>query len=147
MKRELLVFAGQSNMMGAPALSPRNPVVCQNSFEYKDKNRRLFGKGEFVPASHPAGEFSYVDPEYAYSKENVDENGLSTVNTYIQSTYFCPAMSNATNELTKDSCPFSEFSESTALSGASLAPILAMEWERRGGACAYAHIITNSNIT
>ena len=35
---------------------------------------------------------------------------------------------------------FSDFSESSAPSGVTLAPLLAEEWEKLGNACAYAHI-------
>jgi hypothetical protein len=49
-------------------------------------------------------------------------------------------MRNLKDEEKRTTCPFAEFSESSAKPGASLPPLLAMEWEKRGGSCAYAHI-------
>lgn len=139
-KRELLVFAGQSNMMGASVYPPKLPIDCRDSYEYKHKNKRLCGKGDFLPAAHPAGEFSYVDLSLAYSAESMTADGKSTVNDYAKNTYFCPAMCNLKCEETKEIYPFAAFSEANMQAGASLAPLLAKEWEARGGDCAYAHI-------
>ena len=138
-KRELLVFAGQSNMMGASVYPPKAPITCQDSFEYKHKERRLYGSGTFVPAAHPAGEFSYVDLNAAYA-DGITVNGKSTLNDYGQNTYFCPAMCNFKSDEPKETYPFAHFSEADMQDGASIAPILAAAWEKRGGACAYAHI-------
>lgn len=141
MRRDLFVFAGQSNMMGAAVYPPRNDIMTENSFEYKHKERRL-GKasGDFVPAAFPAGEFSYVDMEKAYAPDMVDGSGKSLMADYAQNTFFCPSMFNLKSEETKSLFPFSGFSEATATAGVTLAPLLAMEWEKHGGACAYAHI-------
>ena len=139
-KRELMVFAGQSNMMGASVYPPRDPAKSNDSFEYKHNPKRRFGKGEFVPSKHPAGEFSYVDLSLAYSAEFLAEDGKSTLNHYIANTYYCPSMSNLLSEEEKTITPFREYSEHTAAVGASLPPILAVEWEKYGGKCAYTHI-------
>ena len=140
MKRDLFVFAGQSNMMGAAVFPPKRALCIENSYEYKHKAKRL-GRGElFVKAGYPAGEFSYIDLDAAYSEDMTDENGNSKLADYINNTYFCPAMSNLKSEKTKEVFSFSDFSESTAPDGATLAPILAEEWEKLGNACAYAHI-------
>ncbi len=138
-KRELVVFAGQSNMMGAGVLPPKIKIEAENSFEYKHKNKRLASQGEFTPANNPAGEFSYVDIEFAYSDENRDNSGNSRLNDYIHTTYFCPAMYNL-SPTGKGELSFSTFSESAPQGGACIAPLFAMEWEGLGQVSAYAHI-------
>ena len=40
-KRELFVFAGQSNMMGAGVYPPRQNIEVNNSFEYLQKTDRF----------------------------------------------------------------------------------------------------------
>lgn len=139
-KRELLVFAGQSNMMGAAVYPPKVKLDIKDSYEYKHKNKRLFGKGEFLLGAHPAGEFSYVNLDDAYSKENTAEGGNSKLAEYIKNTYFCPAMCNIVDDEKKTTRSFSDFSEATMQNGASIAPILAADWEARGGKSAYIHI-------
>lgn len=142
-KRDLFVFAGQSNMMGAAVLPPKLPIEVTDSYEYKHKAKRLGAeKGEFVKAGYPCGEFSYTDDalELAYLPENVDGNGNSTVNKYSAGTYFCPAMCNLKNAETHEQQPFDNFSEADFISGPSLAPLFAAEWEKRGQISAYAHI-------
>ena len=141
MKRDLFVFAGQSNMMGASVLLPQKTLQIQNSYEYKhNPKRRGEEEGLFVKAGYPVGEFSYIDLEKAYAGDCVDENGKSKLCDYISNTYFCPSMSNLVSEETKEVCLFASFSESTAKNGVTLAPFLAEEWEKKGNACAYAHI-------
>ena len=79
-RRDLFVFAGQSNMMGAAVLPPKLPISVIDSYEYKHKERRLGAScGEFVPAGYPCGEFSYAEDilAEAYLPENTDENGKS----------------------------------------------------------------------
>lgn len=141
MKRDLFVFAGQSNMMGASVFAPKEPVSLSDSFEYKHKARRLGAEwGDFVSNVYPVGEFSYIDPDRAYSASQTDEKGKSLLSKYIENTYFCPSMSNLKSEKEKTVYSFSDFSESTARDGATLAPFLAREWERLGRTSAYAHI-------
>ena len=142
-KRELLVFAGQSNMMGAAVYPPKIPVNCRDSFEYKHKEKRLFGAGRFVSAAHPAGEFSYNNLAYAYAPENV-KDGKSTVNEYQKNTWFIAAINNLKGYDTKELRQFAEYSESDFPAGVSLPPLFAMEWEALGGSCAYAHIAKGS---
>lgn len=140
-KRELFVFAGQSNMMGAAVFPPQVEPQIKDSYEYKHKPRRLgAGEGRFVKAGYPTGEFSYVDLQKAYGADMVDENGKSRLGDYNKNTYFCPAMSNLKSEQERALYPFFFFSESTAQHGATLAPLLAAEWEELGGRCAFAHI-------
>ena len=141
MQRDLFVFAGQSNMMGAAVYPPEKELSIVRSWEYKHKLRRLGGKtGSFVPAGYPVGEFSYIDVSRAYAEDSVNAKGESTLTDYVTNTYFCPAMSNLDSEETKTVHPFPMFSEATAPYGATLAPFLAEEWEKKGNACAYAHI-------
>ena len=141
MKRDLFVFAGQSNMMGAAVLPPKRELRIENSFEYKHKLRRL-GKTDtpFVKAGYPVGEFSYIDLEKAYGEDMTDEKGRSKLCDYTKNTYFCPSMSNLKSEESREVSFFSSFSESTAKASPTLAPFIAEEWEKLGGACAYAHI-------
>jgi len=145
MKRDLFVFAGQSNMMGASVYPPSKPFSVAHSYEYKHKPRRLGDcVGSFVPAACPVGEFSYTDLVRAYAPDAVNEKGESTLCDYAENTYFCPAMSNLDSEADKTVHPFSVFSEATAPHGATLAPFLAQAWEQKGYACAYAHIAKGS---
>ncbi len=141
MKRDLFVFAGQSNMMGASVFPPQDSLHIEDSYEYKHNIRRL-GKEEnpFVKADYPVGEFSYMDLKKAYGEAMVDAKGKSRLCDYINNTYFCPAMSSLKSKEEKEEFVFSSFSESTAQNGVTLAPFLAQEWERLGNACAYAHI-------
>ena len=142
-RRDLFVFAGQSNMMGAAVLPPKLPISVIDSYEYKHKERRLGAPcGEFVPAGYPCGEFSYAEDilAEAYLPENTDENGKSKISGYSKNSYFCPSMCNLKNAETHEQYPFDHFCESTAQNGPTLAPLFAQEWEKRGERCAYAHI-------
>ncbi len=141
MKRDLFVFAGQSNMMGAGVYPPKVTCTVKDSFEYKHKPRRLGEeKGKFVPAAYPTGEFSYADLTAAYAPGRVNERGESDLAAYSKNTYFCPATSSLNSDLEKTQFPFDSFSEATASMGASLPLFLAGEWEKKSGVCAYAHI-------
>ena len=145
MKRDLFVFAGQSNMMGASVYPPVKSLSAPHSYEYKHKPRRLGNcTGSFVPAGYPVGEFSYADLARAYAPDTANEKGESTLSDYAENTYFCPAMSNLKCETDKTVHPFSIFSETTAPHGATLAPFLAEAWESKGHTCAYAHIAKGS---
>ena len=141
MKRDLFVFAGQSNMMGASVYPTKRKITVKNSFEYKHKMRRL-GKdaGDFVFADLPAGEFSYIDMKAAYASDMVNEKGESLLTDYGKNTFFCPSMSSLRCDDKKTEFTFSTFSEATAPRGATLAPILAELWENECRSCAYAHI-------
>ena len=141
MKRDLFVFAGQSNMMGASVFPPQKTLQIQNSYEYKhNPKRRGREEGIFVKAGYPVGEFSYIDLVKAYADGGVDENGKSKLCDYISNAYFCPSMSNLVSEEPKAVSKFASYSESTAKNGVTLAPFLAEAWEEMGNACAYAHI-------
>ena len=145
MKRELFVFAGQSNMMGACVYPPQYSPKINRSFEYKHKPRRLgAARGEFVPGGYPAGEFSYQDLSLAYADGAVDKKGNSTLTDYRRNTYFCPAMSSLLSEEEKTEYPFTAFSEATASIGPTLAPLVVEELEQMGVASAYAHVAKGS---
>lgn len=145
MRRDLFVFAGQSNMMGAAVYPPKNEICVERSYEYKHNPRRS-GKpmGNFVMVGYPVGEFSYVDMQRAYAPDMIDETGKSKLSDYRANTYFCPSMSSLVTEGDKNTLPFSAFSEATAQNGATLAPFIAEEWEKLGYSCAYAHIAKGS---
>ena len=142
-KRDLFVFAGQSNMMGAAVLPPVLPICAADSYEYKHKPKRLGAEhGEFAEAGYPCGEFSYTEEAFseAYLPENTDDSGNSKLAKYTANIFFCPAMCNLKNAETHEQYSFDYFSESTFQSGPTLAPLFASEWEKRGEKCAYAHI-------
>lgn len=141
MRRDLFVFAGQSNMMGASVYPPKYPLCAKRSYEYKHKLRRLgIPTGEFVSVGYPVGEFSYRDMDLAYAPDMMNEQGKSRLANYIENTYFCPSMSNLKSEANREVSPFSAFSEADAPMGATLAPFVAEKWEEAGYSCAYAHI-------
>ena len=141
MKRDLFVFSGQSNMMGASVYAPQRQLSIKDSYEYKHKPKRLGEKeGAFVLAGYPVGEFAYTDLDLAYRADMVNEKRESLLSNYSDNTYFCPSMSNLKSDEEKTLYPFSAFSEATARNGATLAPFLAEAWEALGNACAYAHI-------
>ncbi len=141
MRRDLFVFAGQSNMMGASVYPPNHTLSAEHSYEYKHKPRRLgMPTGEFVPAGYPVGEFSYKNMDLAYTPDLVNERGESRLSNYVENTYFCPSMSNLKSKADKEVFPFATFSEADAPIGATIAPFVANEWEKEGYACAYAHI-------
>ena len=145
MRRDLFVFAGQSNMMGAPVYPPRHTLTVTRSFEYKHKPRRLGGKrGAFVPAGYPVGEFAYKDLAQAYAPDMVNDRGESKLNQYAANCYFCPSMSNLQSEENKGLFLFSAFSEANGPMAATLAPFVAEQWEQHGHSCAYAHIAKGS---
>jgi hypothetical protein len=138
MKRPLFVFAGQSNMMGAPVYSASEQVLLKDSPEYLHKPRRLGAlRGAFKYEGFPAGEFSYRDMTAAYG-EHPEE--YSTLADYQNTTYFCPSMSNLQSEEEKTVYGFHFFSEATARKGVALPPFLVQGLEEKGYACAYTHI-------
>lgn len=139
MKRPLLVFAGQSNMMGAAVYPASRQINYKDSFEYLHKPRR-FGAalGEFKKYAYPTGEFSYKDISAAYPTGDPSEK--STLNDYGANTHFCPAMSNLDSDEKKTEKPFGAYSESEFNFGATLAPFVVEELEKSGCFVAYAHI-------
>ena len=142
-KRELLVFAGQSNMMGAGAYPPRAEIRAKDSWEYLYRNAHLgAGKGSFRPAGYPCGEFLYRDAAAAYPDGRADRP--SPLAEYAKNTYFAPSMSNLKNENGHETWPFSVFSEANFTPAPALPPILAEEWERLGHVCAYTHAAKGS---
>ena len=141
MKRDLFVFSGQSNMMGASVYPPRVNLSIKDSYEYKHKAKRLGAdRGDFTLVGYPVGEFSYVDVALAYRTDMVNEQRESLLCDYSKNTYFCPSMSNLKSDSEKTLYPFAAFSEADAPHGATLAPFLAEKWEEMGNRCAYAHI-------
>ena len=141
MKRDLFVFAGQSNMMGASVYPPKKTLSIRDSYEYKHKPKRLGeAEGRFTLVSYPVGEFSYADLDLAYRAEMTNARGESFLHDYAKNTFFCPAMSNMKSDTEKSLYTFPSFSEATAQNGVTLAPFLAEKWEELGNRCAFAHI-------
>ena len=143
MKRELFVFAGQSNMMGASALPPTHNLNIRDCTEYKFKSR-LIGKnsGDFVPVTYECGEFIYKDMKEAYL--NQDEMGQSKLSDYQRTAYFAPSMCNSMGTSDKRCRPFSDFSESFHQPAPSLAPYFCEQWEKLYGGASIAHIAKGS---
>lgn len=144
MKRPLFVFAGQSNMMGAASLPASEQIFLDNSFEYMHKAKRFNGKtGTFRNYGFPCGEFSYKNLEEAYGP-GADENSISSLDNYQNTTYFCPSMCIAEDLEKKTHCTYEVFSEANNRMAASLPPFIAKELEKAGYACAYVNISKGS---
>ncbi len=140
MIRPLLVFAGQSNMMGACVYPASEQIYFKNSFEYLHKAKRLGeAMGSFKSYGFPCGEFSYKDLFEAYGG-GCATCAQSSLSNYGKNTFFCPSMCNLKNDEDKSEYPFSHFSEATAPMGVSLAPYMVQGLEDAGYSCAYAHI-------
>ncbi len=144
MKRPLLVFAGQSNMMGAAVYSAKEQIYYKDSFEYQHKAKR-FGaaSGTFKAHGFPGGEFAYKDLVAAYG-ENGSASDMSCLIGYTQNTFFCPSMCNLKSDEDKTVNAFNDYSEATAGMGVCLAPFVVKGLEDAGYACAYAHIAKGS---
>lgn len=138
-KRELFVFSGQSNMMGAASLPVKNKLEIKDQYEYKHKNVMLGGKGEFVKATDRIGEFSFADFDAAYKEGMTDENGLSLLTKYHDNTYFCPAMANYDEKAGKE-FDFDVMNEAKYVPSPSYPYYFAYEWEKLRYKCAFSHI-------
>ena len=139
MKRPLLVFAGQSNMMGAAVYPASRQINYKDSFEYIHKPRRFGAEiGEFKRYAYPVGEFSYKDLSAAYPTG--DGTHLSTLADYGENTHFCPAMANLDSDTEKTQKPFAVYSEASFNHGATLAPFVTEGLEALGYKTAYIHI-------
>ena len=140
MIRPLLVFAGQSNMMGASVYPASEQIYFKNSFESMHKAQR-FGEamGSFKSYGFPCGEFSYKDLFEAYG-DGCATCAKSSLSNYGKNTFFCPSMCNLKNDEDKSEYPFAHFSEATAPMGVSIAPYMVKGLEEAGYSCAYAHI-------
>ena len=127
--RDLFMFCGQSNMMGACDFIPKHTPNAPNSLEFKYKNEYL-GRGEayFAPISNDVGEFLYCDPEKAYP--NGEEN--SSLSEYHPNTYFVSSMAGLGK-------PFATYSEANHTQGSSLLPHFCENYEKYGEAPLTAH--------
>lgn len=136
---DLFVFAGQSNMMGAPVLEPEVNDFTDKALEYKYMPKlRGQNTGDFVLAQNPAGEWHYKDLNAAYGENLNDLAYKSTTKDYSKNTYFCPAMSNG-------KVGFAGQSEVNTYAGASLAPYFVTEYaEKYGHSSIYAHMAKGS---
>ncbi len=139
-KRPLLVFAGQSNMMGAAVYPASEQITFENSFEYLHKPKRM-GElvGNFKNHGFPSGEFSYIDMKAAYGNITFPQF-KSSLTDYKNNTYFCPSMCNLVDDAAKITAPFNSYSEKTAGLGVCVAPFVVKALEENGYPCCYAHI-------
>lgn len=129
-KRDLFVFCGQSNMMGAPALPPKHILDIKESVEFKFKKEYLgIGSGEFKKVSYDCGEFLYCDNSKAYP----GNNEKSSLNNYSQNTFFVPSIANFDKE-------FSNYSENDYISGSCVLPYFCENYEKMGESPITAHI-------
>ncbi len=139
-KRPLLVFAGQSNMMGAAVYPASEQIHFKNSFEYLHKAIRLGNpEGEFKNYGFPSGEFSYIDMKSAYDNITFPQF-KSSVTDYQKNTYFCPSMANLDSDEAKTTKLFTSFSEKNTPMGVCLAPFVVKALEESGYPSCYAHI-------
>ncbi|MBO5912440.1 MAG: hypothetical protein J6Q76_03110 [Clostridia bacterium] len=139
-RRPLLVFAGQSNMMGAAVYPQSEQFVFENSFEYLHKPIRMGNPaGEFKKYGFPSGEFSYIDIKTAYGDITMPFF-KSSLADFEKNTYFCPSMANLDSDEEKTVKRFNSFSEKTATMGTCLAPFIVKALEENGFPSCYAHI-------
>lgn len=139
-KRELFVFAGQSNMMGAGVFPPKTVINVSNSFEYLHKGVRMGEpKGRFRTAGFPCGEYTYSDLKKAYPHDMFFDI-KSELQDHTNNAYFDVSMSNLKNEDEKTVIPFPEFSENNFVPAPAIPPYAAQMWEEMGHLMAYAHI-------
>jgi len=139
-KRELFVFAGQSNMMGAGVFPPKTVINVSNSFEYLHKGVRMGEpKGRFKISGFPCGEYTYADLKKAYP-QNMLYDMKSELQDHTNNAYFDVSMSNLKNEDEKTVIPFPEFSEENFVPAPAIPPYAAQMWEEKGHLMAYAHI-------
>ena len=140
MKRPLFVFAGQSNMMGAPVFPAKEQIYYKNSSEYLHKRRRLGeSRGVFKTYGLPVGEFSYSDLKKAYG-ENYTPDSISATGEYGESTLFAPSLCNLKDEAAKTMYDFSYFNESNPRLAPSMPAYIVKGLEDNGYCCAYTHI-------
>lgn len=139
-KRELFVFAGQSNMMGAGVYPPREKIEVKNSFEYLHKGVRMGEEvGRFKIAGFPCGEYTYKNLSEAYPN-GMSFEAKSPLADHTNNAYFDVSMSNLKNEEDKTQKLFCELSESNFTPAPAIPPYFAMNWEALGHSSAYAHI-------
>lgn len=140
MKRPLFVFAGQSNMMGAPVFPAKEQIYYKNSSEYLHKRRR-FGesRGVFKTYGFPVGEFSYSDLKQAYG-ENYTADSLSLLDEYGENAFFNPSLCNIKDEKEKTTYNFSFFNETNMPQAPAMPPYIVKGLEDNGYCCAYTHI-------
>lgn len=124
MKKINLVFAGQSNMMGACVFPPKTEIITKAGCEFtlRDGMRR---------AGYPCGEFLYID-------KNMSDDTAA----YRDNAFFCPAMCSYKSDT--EEYPFATWSQNNFPHGVSLAPIIAMLLEKEGISVNYAHIAKGS---
>ncbi len=128
--RDIFVFCGQSNMMGACDFPPKHELNIKSSVEFKYKNEYLGrAKGHFQPVSYDVGEFLYCDAKKAYP--NGEEK--SRLTEYHPNCYFVSSIAGLEQ-------PFAVYSEATYTFGSSLLPYFCEKYEEYGESPITAHI-------
>lgn len=140
LKRELFVFAGQSNMQGACVYPAKEQIFFNRSYEYLHAPKRLGNDtGLFRNKGFPCGEFSYIDIDFAYGEGQVVD-GKSIVEDYANTCHFAPSMCNLQSEKEKTVYEFKRYSEYNSQFATSLAPFIVKGWENLNRQCLYANI-------
>ena len=132
--RDIFVFSGQSNMMGAASLPPKHKLCIKNSLEFKYKNIYLNrGDALFQKVSYDCGEFLYLEPENAYPN-NEEKSPLAN---YAQNACFIPSMAS-------EGKAFNTFSECNYTQGACMIPYFCENYENLGESPIVTHIAKGS---
>lgn len=135
---DLFVFAGQSNMMGAAVLEPKDNSFTNMAVEYKYMPRaRGAERGYFVLPQNPAGEFHYINLKQAYGSKLRDLSYESTMNDFMTNSYFWPAISNGKATWTSQS-------EAKHYAAASIPPYFVTDYAQYGHASVFAHMALGS---
>ncbi len=128
--RDLFVFCGQSNMMGACDFPPKHELNIKDSYEFKFKEEYLGrGSSHFQTVSYDVGEFLYCDRKKAYP--NGEEK--SALADYHPNAYFVPSMAGLRH-------PFAVFSEADYTPGSTLLPYFCESYEKYGESPLTAHM-------
>ncbi len=141
MKRPLLVFAGQSNMLGAAVLPAKEPFSYRDSYEYLHKRRRFgYPTGEWKQYAYPTGEFSYRDLKEAYG-ECTDPSAKSHLAYGATPVLFGAPMLNLLSEEEKSIVPFDTVTEaSNHPMATSMIPYIVRGLEEGGYCSAFTQI-------
>ncbi len=134
MKRDLFVFCGQSNMMGASVLPPKHNLKIKNSLEFKYRDKHIgIGDSYFKKVGYDSGEFLYVDINTAYP----DKTKKSRLTHYHPNCYFIPSVAQEGTE-------FTDVSEANYNFGASVVPYFCECYEALGNQPLVTHIAKGS---
>ncbi len=128
--RDIFVFCGQSNMMGACDTEPKHTLKIKSSVEFKYRQKYLKrGEASFVPLDYNCGEFLYCSPKAAYPLGE-EKSDLAD---YQESAMFVPAMAG-------NKSPFKTYSENNYITGPCVIPYFCERYEELGESPIVAHI-------